>query len=313
MGKLAFVFPGQGSQFVGMGKEISEVYPQAAATYKEADKILGYSISELCWQGPEEELKKTFNTQPAILTTSIACWRIINDNGIVPDFVAGHSLGEYSALVAAGVMDFTDAVSLVRFRGQSMEQAIPSGMGTMAAILGMSSEKVLELCNQVQKFGIVEPANFNCPGQIVIAGHTPAVEKTVEMAKKMGAKRAVMLSVSGPFHSSLLASAKEAIADRLGSIRIKDGMVPLVANVNAQIIQEKNDIIKALVEQVTSPVLWENSVRTLAAAGVDTFVEIGPGKVLGGLIKKTIKDVRILNIQDPNTMENALALLKECG
>ncbi|MGI6712574.1 MAG: ACP S-malonyltransferase [Bacillota bacterium] len=313
MGKLAFVFPGQGSQFVGMGKEISEVYPQAAATYKEADKILGYSISELCWQGPEEELKKTFNTQPAILTTSIACWRIINDNGIVPDFVAGHSLGEYSALVAAGVMDFTDAVSLVRFRGQSMEQAVPSGMGTMAAILGLSSEKVLELCNQVQKFGIVEPANFNCPGQIVIAGHTPAVEKTVEMAKKMGAKRAVMLSVSGPFHSSLLASAKEAIADRLGSIRIKDGMVPLVANVNAQIIQEKNDIIKALVEQVTSPVLWENSVRTLAAAGVDTFVEIGPGKVLGGLIKKTIKDVRILNIQDPNTMENALALLKECG
>jgi [acyl-carrier-protein] S-malonyltransferase len=313
MGKLAFVFPGQGSQFVGMGKEISEVYPQAAAAYKEADKILGYSISELCWQGPEEELKKTFNTQPAILTTSIACWRIINDNGIVPDFVAGHSLGEYSALVAAGVMDFTDAVSLVRFRGQSMEQAIPSGMGTMAAILGMSSEKVLELCKQVQQFGIVEPANFNCPGQIVIAGHTPAVEKTVEMAKKMGAKRAVMLSVSGPFHSSLLASAKEAIADRLGSVRIKDGMVPLVANVNAQIIQEKNDIIKALVEQVTSPVLWEDSVRTLAAAGVDTFVEIGPGKVLGGLIKKTIKDVRILNVQDPNTLENALALLKECG
>ncbi|ATW24657.1 ACP S-malonyltransferase [Candidatus Formimonas warabiya] len=313
MGKIAFVFPGQGSQYVGMGKEMAEKYPQAAAVFEEADRVLGFSLTGLCWQGPEEELRKTYNTQPALLTVSVACLRPLQEAGIVPHFVAGHSLGEYSALVAAGALSFSEAVRLVRFRGKAMERAVPSGQGTMAAVLGMSPEQIQALCAKAGAYGVVEPANFNCPGQVVIAGSTPAVEKAVEMAKEMGAKRAIMLSVSGPFHSSLLVPARAAMAERLSTAEIKNASLPVVANINAQIIQDKNDIIDALTNQVNSPVLWEDSIRILEASGVDTFIEIGPGKVLTGLIKKIAKNACILNVEDPPSLENALALLKECG
>ncbi|MGI6066194.1 MAG: ACP S-malonyltransferase [Bacillota bacterium] len=313
MGKLAFVFPGQGSQYVGMGKELAEAFPEAKAAFEEADRILGFSLTGLCWEGPEEDLKKTYNTQPAILTTSIACWRVLDKLGVVPDFVAGHSLGEYSALVAAGAMELKEAIRLVRFRGESMEQAVPFGEGTMAAVLGMSEEQIKELCTRAQEVGIVEPANFNCPGQVVIAGTTPAIKKAIELAKEMGAKRSIMLPVGGPFHSSLMEPARRAMAERLASANIVDGRIPVVANVNGRTVQGQSEIIDALVNQVTSPVLWEQSIRNLALAGVDTFIEVGPGKVLSGLIKKTVKDVKIINIEDPVSAEKAIAQLKECS
>jgi [acyl-carrier-protein] S-malonyltransferase len=315
MTKIAFVFPGQGSQYVGMGKELAEKYPQAAAAFSEADQVLNIPLTELCWQGPEDELKITYNTQPALLTTSIACLRVLREHGIKADYVAGHSLGEYSALVAAGSLDYHEALRLVRFRGEAMTQAVPAGEGTMAAVLGMSTEQIRELCAKASALGlgVVEPANFNCPGQVVIAGNTPAVEKAVDMAKEMGAKRAVMLSVSGPFHSSLLAPAREAMGKLLKTIEVKDAEIPVVSNVNAQIIKDKDKIIDALTNQVNSPVLWEDSVCALIEAGVKIFVEVGPGKVLSGLIKKISKEVRILNVEDLASLENSLALLKECG
>ncbi|MEL7567458.1 MAG: ACP S-malonyltransferase [Dehalobacterium sp.] len=313
MNKIAFVFPGQGSQYVGMGKELADKFPSAAAVFTEADQVLGFSLTDLCWQGPEEELKITYNTQPALLATSIACLRVLEEQGVKADFVAGHSLGEYSALVAAGALDYHEALRLVRFRGEAMTKAVPAGEGTMAAVLGMSSEQVRELCHKAGAYGIVEPANFNCPGQVVIAGTTPAVEKAVEMAKGMGAKRAVLLSVSGPFHSSLLAPAREAMGERLREAEVKDALIPVAANFTAQLISEKGEIVRALTNQVNSPVLWEDSIHTLEGAEVNIFVEVGPGRVLGGLIKKITKNARVINVEDLSSLENSLALLRECG
>lgn len=315
MSKIAFVFPGQGSQYVGMGRELAEKFPQAEAAFREADQTLGIPLTDLCWQGPEEELKITYNTQPALLAASIASFRVLREHGIKADFVAGHSLGEYSALVAAGALDYLEALSLVRFRGEAMTRAVPAGAGTMAAVLGMTAEQIQELCDKATALGlgVVEPANFNCPGQVVIAGNTPAVEKAVSMAKGMGAKRAVMLAVSGPFHSSLLGPAREAMGERLKKANVQDAQIPVAANVSARLIKSKDEIVDALTNQVNSPVLWEDSIRTLAKAGVEIFVEVGPGRVLSGLIKKNFKEARILNVEDLPSLENSLALLKECG
>ncbi|MGI6678489.1 MAG: ACP S-malonyltransferase [Dehalobacterium sp.] len=312
MNKIAFVFPGQGSQYVGMGKELAEHFTEAKAAFTEADQVLGFPLTELCWQGPEEDLKITYNTQPALLATSIACLRVLEGRGIIADFTAGHSLGEYAALVAAGALDYQEALSLVRFRGEVMTQAVPAGAGTMAAVLGMSKEQIQELCAKAGAYGVVEPANFNCPGQIVIAGETTAVEKAVDMAKEMGAKRALLLAVSGPFHSSLLASAGKAMEEHLKKADIKDAMIPVAANVHGRLIQAHEDIREALTQQVDHPVLWEDCVNTLVEAGVNVFVEVGAGRVLSGLIKKITKEAKIFNVEDVASLDNTLALLKEC-
>lgn len=311
MGKIAFVFPGQGAQYVGMGQDVAASFPKAGEVFAAADQRLGYSLSELCFQGPEEKLKLTVHTQPALLTTSIACYQLILNEGIKPDFVAGHSLGEYSALVAAGALKFTDAVWLVEQRGKFMQEAVPPGEGTMAAILGLNIEKVKELCNTCSDLGVVEPANYNCPGQIVIAGATPAIEKAVSLAKEFGAKKAVLLPVSGPFHSSLLKPAGARLAKALEQVVIKDPEIPVVANITAKPVIKDKEIKDNLINQVSGSVKWEQSVSEMLELGVTTFIEIGAGKVLSGLIKKIDKNVQILNIEDMKSWEKTLAHLKE--
>jgi len=311
MGKIAFVFPGQGAQYVGMGQEIFQNYPQAKAVFLEADKRLGYGLSDLCFNGPEEKLKLTIHTQPALLTTSIACLELIKETGVKPDYVAGHSLGEYSALVAAEALDFSDAVWLVEQRGKLMQEAVPPGEGTMAAILGLDIDKVQDLCRSAGDVGVVEPANFNCPGQIVIAGHTPAVEKAVSLAKDFGAKRAMLLAVSGPFHSSLLKTTGLKLKEALETVTIKDPKIPVIANISAQIVTTAEEVRESLIRQVSSSVKWEQSVRRMIEKGVTTFVEIGAGKVLTGLIKKIDRDVRTFNIEDTPSLQETLAGLKE--
>jgi len=310
MGKTAFVFPGQGAQYVGMGKEIADNFPQAKSVYEEADARLGYSLSDLCFYGSEEKLKLTIHTQPALLTTSIACYQLIKEEGIKPQFVAGHSLGEYSALVAAGALGFSDAVWLVEQRGKFMQDSVPPGEGTMAAILGLDIDKVLELCKCSSNMGVIEPANFNCPGQIVIAGHTPAVEKAVSLAKDFGAKRAMLLPVSGPFHSSLLEQTGIRLQEAIDTIEIKDTTIPLIANISAKAVTTSEEIKEGLIKQVSSSVKWEQSVREMINKGVTTFVEIGAGKVLTGLIKKIDKNVKTFNIEDSLSLKETLEGLK---
>ncbi|CAJ1315618.1 ACP S-malonyltransferase [Paenibacillus nuruki] len=304
MGKIAFVFPGQGAQKVGMAKDVYDALPQAAELFKTADEVLGFSISELAFEGPEEQLKQTANTQPALLTASIALFEALKSKNITPDYVAGHSLGEYSALVAANALDFDQAVAIVRARGQYMEQAVPSGQGAMAAVLGAEREPLAALCAEISATGhAVELANVNCPGQIVVSGSVEGVNAVAARVKEIGGKRAIMLEVSGPFHSSLMKSAADQLSERLQTVSFRDATVPVVANVTAKTVTQGSDIQALLVEQVYSPVLWEDSVRFLIHEGVDTFIEIGPGNVLTGLIKKIDKNVRLINISSLESIE----------
>jgi len=310
MGKIAFVFPGQGSQAVGMAKDAHDHVPASANIFRTADETLGFSLSSLIFEGPDTELKQTSNTQPALLTASIALLEAFKEKGIEPDYVAGHSLGEYSALVAADVLTFADAVSIVRARGQYMEQAVPGGQGAMAAVLGADREALGVLCRDVSAGGhAVELANMNCPGQIVISGVKEGVAAVAERVKEAGGKRAITLEVSGPFHSSLMKEAANKLADRLSGVTFSPARVPVVANVTAR-PAEDGKIPQLLTEQVYSPVLWEDSVTWLIEQGVDTFVEIGSGSVLTGLIKKTDKTVSLYNVNSLETLEATAAALQ---
>ena len=307
MSKLALVFPGQGSQQVGMGKAIAEERPEARQVFEEADGALGFPLSRLCFEGPEEELKLTENTQPAILTTSVALYRALASQGVEPDFVAGHSLGEYSALVASGALRLDDAVVLVRNRGRYMQEAVPVGEGAMAAILGLGLAEVQDICSQASEGEVVEPANLNAPGQTVVAGHAAAVQRASAAAKERGAKRVIPLSVSAPFHCRLMRPAQHRLERDLANVTVSDLRVPLVSNVDAAWVRTGAEAVDALVRQVASPVRWEESVRRLVDEGVDQFVEVGPGKVLSGLVRKIAENVRVASIEDPNGLRRLLA------
>ena len=303
MTSIAFLFPGQGSQYVGMGKEFYENFSLARRVFEEADDALHFSISKLCFQGPGEALKLTENTQPAILTTSIASLRVLQEEkGFTPQFAAGHSLGEYSALVASGALLFTDAVQIVRLRGRFMQEAVPVGEGAMAAVLGMEQEEVVRLCEEAAGDEVLAPANYNSPGQIVISGHLKAVERAIKAVDQKG-KRALLLPVSAPFHSPLMKGAGERLEKELEKISIGDLKIPVVTNVEAEINTEKDRVKPLLVTQVSSPVLWEGSVKRMIQGGVERAIEIGPGKVLSGLMKRIDSKIGTGNIEDIQTLK----------
>ncbi|HWQ30525.1 MAG TPA: ACP S-malonyltransferase [Negativicutes bacterium] len=311
MSKIACIFPGQGAQYPGMGKEIAENYKEAMDIFELASERLGIDMKKLCFEGNEEELKKTENTQPSILTTSIALLEVLKLRGIEPHVTAGLSLGEYSALVASKAISFADAVELVKKRGKYMQEAVPAGEGTMAAIMGMERESVEECLKMASGYGVVEAANYNCPGQIVIAGQTKAVEQACTIMKERGAKRAIVLPVSAPFHSSLLKPAGEKLAKDLENMDIRDNSMPVVSNVNAQVIMDKYEIKKCLIEQVSSSVLWEDSIRHMIDMGVDTFIEVGPGKTLSAFVKKIDKSLYVYNVEDMESLENTIVSIRE--
>jgi [acyl-carrier-protein] S-malonyltransferase len=307
--RTAFLFPGQGSQEVGMGKELAESQPAARRVFEEADRVLGMRLASLCFEGPEEELRLTVNTQPAILTTSIAVLRVLEERGAQPDFVAGHSLGEYSALVAAGSLQFDDALRAVRKRGLYMQEAVPSGEGAMAALIGINIEAVQALCEEASELGVCAPANINSPNQTVIAGHRPAVERAVDMAKAKGAKRAVMLAVSAPFHCELMKPVADKLENVFNETVFSDLKVPLVTNVDAQLTVSGVEARDSLLRQVASPVLWSASISRLLDEGVTCFVEAGPGKVLSGLVRQINRQCQILNVEDLQSLDaTAVAL-----
>lgn len=307
MPKTAFVFPGQGSQYPGMGRELAEKYPAARKVFDEADRALGFPLSKLCFEGPAEELQLTANTQPAILTMSVAAAEVLREHGVGPDFVAGHSLGEYSALVAASSLRLSDAVQLVRKRGQFMQEAVPAGQGAMAALLGFDPAATAEVCREAAQGEVVSPANLNSPGQLVIAGHKTAVERAVELAKKRGAKRAVILNVSAPFHCALLQPAQDRLADELDRVEFRDPQIPLVNNVDARVVRTGAEILDGLKRQVTAPVRWEESVRLLRNESVSLFIELGPGKVLSGLVRQIDRQADCLHVEDVNSLNEVLA------
>ena len=296
---IAFVFPGQGSQYVGMGKALAEAFPVCRETLEQADDALGEPLSRLCFQGPADELMLTANTQPAVLAVSVATYRILTAAGVKPSLMAGHSLGEYSAHVAAGTLSFADALRTVRRRGLYMQEAVPVGTGAMAAILGLGAEIVAQACAEVAEGDIVSPANLNAPGQVVIAGTRDAVARAVVRTKELGARRVVPLPVSAPFHCALMAPAQVRLEAELRGLVISDPRVPIIANVDARVKLDGVASIDALVRQVSSPVLWDSVVRKLSSSGIDTYVEVGPGTALSGLVKKIDRHAVTLSVGDP--------------
>jgi len=307
MSRVAFIFPGQGSQSVGMGRDLFDNFPAAREVFEQADDALGFKLSEMCFSGTDEELALTANTQPAILTASIAAFRALESEGIAPPaFAAGHSLGEYSALVAAGVLKFDDAVRTVRSRGTYMQEAVPVGVGAMAAILGADIDTVLICCQEAAQGEVCSPANINSPSQIVIAGNSGAVDRACEILKTRGAKRAIKLNVSAPFHCELMMPAEERLALDLARLSYGSYRFQVVHNVDAEPRSESSSVMDALTQQVSSPVRWLQSVENLISHGVDTFIEIGPGKILSGLVKQINRDVRIFNVNDSESLRNTL-------
>lgn len=311
MSKIAFLFPGQGSQKIGMGKDLFDQEAVSKAVFEEADKTLDFDLSSMIFEGDAGELTLTYNAQPALLTTSIAILKKFEESGIKADYAAGHSLGEYTALVAAGALSFKDAVFAVRKRGELMNEAVPAGEGAMAAILGLDKAALLEVTKEVTESGhLVELANLNCPGQIVISGTAKGVELASEKAKENGAKRAIALEVSGPFHSALMKPAAEKFTDVLSKLDIVDAKTPVISNVTADIVTSRDEIETKLIEQLYSPVRFEESVERLIDLGVTTFIEIGPGKVLSGLVKKVNRRLTTISVSDQETIEAAIQTLK---
>jgi [acyl-carrier-protein] S-malonyltransferase len=306
MGKLAFLFPGQASQYPGMGRDLAEAFAESRQVFDEADAALGFSLSKLCFDGSEDTLKQTENTQPAILTVSIAAYRAIEKRGIVPDFAAGHSMGEYSALVAAGTLEFAAAVKLVRERGRYMQEAVPAGEGAMAAILGLAPAEVADICKKAAGKEIVSPANLNSPEQTVISGHAAAVKRAVEIASQSGAKRAVILPVSAPFHCELMAPAQKRLEPDLRAAAFAPLRFPVITNVDAEAITSGEEARDALIRQVTQPVRWFDSIREMIEAGVTIFVEIGPGKVLSGLLRQIDRSVHSFNVEDAKSLQSTM-------
>ena len=308
--KIAFIFPGQGSQYVGMAKEFIDNFEESRAVFETASSALGYDLAELCMHGPVEKLNLTENTQPAILAASIAILKPLERRGLTAGAAAGHSLGEYTAITAAGGIELKDSIALVQKRGRYMQEAVPAGTGLMAAVLGLEREAVEKTCHEAAKSGIVAPANYNSPGQIVIAGEKKAVEKAMELAKAAGAKKVIPLVVSVPSHCAMMERAGERLAKELEKVTLNDLRIPIVNNADAKFLRKASELKPSLIKQISSPLYWEDSIRNMAADGFDAFIEIGPGKVLSGLVKRIAKDAKVLNVEDIKSMEECLKALE---